>query len=66
MSHANSNTEMRKTQRGARRGTGGAKVDSENVLAPASSTTDASSSKEKAIKERGDGRKREEGGSRRT
>lgn len=46
-----------KTQRGARKGTGGAKVDAENALAPASSMTDASSSKEKAIKESEDGRK---------
>lgn len=46
-----------KTQRGARNGTGGAEVDAENALAPASSMTDASSSKEKAIKEREDGRK---------
>lgn len=44
-----------------RRGTGGAKVDSGNVLAPASSMTDVSSSKEKAIKEREDGRKTREG-----
>lgn len=52
-----------KTQRGARKGTGGAKVDAGNALAPARSMTDASSSKERAMKEeREDGRKSEEGG----
>lgn len=65
MSHANSNTGMRKHKGERGKGTGGAKVDSENVLAPASSMADASSSKEKAIEERGDRRKAGAGGCKR-